>query len=87
MLCNLPGINPVTINQTIGETRRLLHEKRISVGQNTLDLSRSQNLRDWFDHGLAPVVFLPASEALAHPILTGMSRQEFRTLVEKISVA
>ena len=87
VLCDLLGINPVTIGQAIGETRRLLHEKKIAVGQTTLYFSRGQDLRDWLDHGLTPTVFIPASEALTHPILTGMNRPEFRTLVEKISVA
>lgn len=80
------GVNPSSIGHSIAETRRLLHEQQITVGQTTLRFRSGQDLRDWLDHGPAPA---PAqvSEVLTHPALTGMTRTDFQALLAQIAVA
>lgn len=75
-----------SVGAAIAETRKLLHEQRIDVGQTTLLFRTGQDLTHWLDHGPAPIS-VQSCDALTHPDLTGMSRQEFRALLQKIFLA
>jgi DNA-binding transcriptional regulator YdaS (Cro superfamily) len=85
VLVELLGTNPVTIGQAIKETRALMDQRRITVAQTPHYFSRAQDLRNWFDHG-AVTGRMRISRALTHPDLTGMSREDFQALVDRIAV-
>jgi transposase/DNA-binding transcriptional regulator YdaS (Cro superfamily) len=85
VLVELLGTNPVTIGQAIKQTRLLLDEQDITVSQTPHYFARAQDLRDWLDHG-AGTPQMQISQALAHPELTGMPREDLRTLVERITI-
>jgi hypothetical protein len=86
VLAELLGINPTSIGQAITETRKLLHELRITVTQTTLLFRHGQQLRDWLDHGAAPSR-MHACDILSHPSLTGMSRADFQAMADRIAVS
>ncbi len=85
VLVELLGINPVTIGQAIKQTRLLMDEQKIAVSQTPHYFSRAQDLRDWLDRG-AGTPQMQISQALAQPELTGMPRDDFHALVDRISV-
>jgi hypothetical protein len=84
-LGDLLTTNPVTIGQAIRETRALMDEQRITASQTTHYFSRAQDLRDWLDHG-AVTSQMQISQTLSHPDLTGMPRDEFQALIERVAV-
>jgi hypothetical protein len=84
-LGDLLTTNPVTIGQAIRETRALMDEQRITASQTTHYFSRAQDLRDWLGHG-AVTSQMQISQTLSHPGLTGMPRDEFQALIERIAV-
>jgi DNA-binding transcriptional regulator YdaS (Cro superfamily) len=85
VLVELLGTNPVTIGQAIKQTRLLIDEQNITASQTPHYFARAQDLRDWLDHGTGTPQ-MQISQALAHPELTGMSREDFQTLVERITI-
>jgi len=85
VLVDLLSTNPVTIGQAIRETRALMDEQRITASQTTHYFSRAQDLRDWLDHG-AVTSQMQISQTLSHPDLTGMPRDEFQALIERVAV-
>ncbi|MFG1963201.1 ISAzo13 family transposase, partial [Nonomuraea sp. NPDC049028] len=78
VLCDLLGINPVTIGQAIKATRQLLDEQKISITPTVVRyFTRADDLRSWAS-GTDPASHVPASptrHALTDPHLTGMSRK------------
>ena len=78
MLCDLLGINPVTIGQAIKATRQLLDEEKISITPAVVGyFTRADDLRAWAT-GTGPAAHVPphpARHALTDPRLTGMSRR------------
>ncbi|MCO5996916.1 ISAzo13 family transposase, partial [Actinoallomurus sp. WRP9H-5] len=89
VLCDLLGINPVTIGQAIKATRQLLDEEKISITPTVVRyFTRADDLRAW-GAGTNPVAHVPAHptrHALTDPRLTGMSRDALDTLLEKLIV-
>jgi hypothetical protein len=85
VLVELLGTNPVTIGQAIKQTRLLMDDQNITVSQTPHYFSHAQGLRDWLDHG-AGTPQMQISQTLADPELTGMPREDFQHLVERITV-
>jgi Rhodopirellula transposase DDE domain len=87
VLCDLLGINPVTIGQAIKATRQLLDGEKISITPAVVRyFTRADDLRAWATGPAAHVPPHPARHALTHPRLTGMSRDALGTLLEKMIV-
>lgn len=89
VLCDLLGINPVTIGQAIKATRRLLDEHKITITPAVARyFTRAEDLRTWVT-GTGPTEHAPATparQALTDPALTGMSHQALHTLLEELIV-
>jgi DDE family transposase len=89
VLCDLLGINPVTIGQAIKATRQLLDEQKISITPAVVRyFTRADDLRAWAT-GTDPASHVPASptrHALTDPHLTGMSPKALDTMLEKLIV-
>ena len=85
VLVELLGINPNTIGQVIRETRALIEERQITISQTSHYFSHTQDLRDWLENDTA-TARLEASRTLSHPELTGMTRDEFQALVDRVSI-
>jgi DNA-binding transcriptional regulator YdaS (Cro superfamily) len=89
VLCDLLGINPVTIAQAIKATRHLLDAQKISITPAIVRyFTTAQDLRTWAS-GTDPAVDAPAApahQALTDPALTGMSRDDLHTLLEELIV-
>jgi hypothetical protein len=89
VLCDLLGINPVTIGQAIKATRQLLDEEKISITPTVVRyFTRAEDLRAWATGTdlAAPTPAHPTRHALTAPHLTGMSRDALDTLLEKLIV-
>ncbi|MFI2478818.1 hypothetical protein [Nocardia xishanensis] len=86
VLVELLEINPNTIGQLMRETRALIDEQQISVSQISRYFSDVQDLRTWLENGPATAQ-LEVSPTLSHPDLTGMPREDFQALVDRISVS
>jgi transposase len=88
VLCDLLGINPVTIGQAIKATRQILDEQKISITPTvTRYFTRAADLRSWISGDPAehrPPT--PSHRALTDPALTGMSRDQLHTLLERLIV-
>lgn len=89
VLCDLLGINPVTISQAIKATRRLLDEQKTSITPTVVRyFTRAEDLRAWAtdanpaEH--APAI--PTRQVLTDPTLTGMSREALHALLEALIV-
>ncbi|SPT49844.1 ISAzo13 family transposase [Actinomadura madurae] len=89
VLCDLLGINPVTIGQAIKATRQLLDEQKITITPSVVRyFARADDLRAWVT-GTDPDAHVPASptrHALTDPHLTGMSRDALHALLEELIV-
>ena len=89
VLCDLLGINPVTIGQAIKATRQLLDEEKISITPTVVRyFTRADDLRAWAT-GTSPAAHVPphpTRHALTDPRLTGMSRDALDTLLEELIV-
>ncbi|MEV6156469.1 ISAzo13 family transposase [Nonomuraea sp. NPDC052129] len=86
VLVDLLSTNQVTIGQAIRETRTLMDEQRVTVSQTTHYFSQAQDLRDWFDRG-AVTSQMHLCQTLSHPELTGMPRDAFHVMIERIAVS
>ncbi len=85
VLVDLLGINPNSIGKAIRETRALLEEQQIAISQTPHYFSSVSDLRHWLENDTATSK-MEFSRALAHPSLTGMSRDYFHALADRISV-
>ncbi|MBT2481758.1 ISAzo13 family transposase [Streptomyces sp. ISL-94] len=89
VLCDLLGINPVTIGQAIKATRQLLDEHKVSITPTIARyFTRAEDLRTWAT-GSAPAKHTPTTptrQALTDPTLTGMSREALNVLLEELIV-
>ncbi|MFD3782277.1 ISAzo13 family transposase [Streptomyces sp. NPDC058612] len=89
VLCDLLGINPVTIGQAIKATRQLLDEQKISITPSVVRyFTRAEDLRAWAT-GTDPAGSAPAistRHSLTDPTLTGMSREALHALLEELIV-
>ncbi|WP_329581902.1 ISAzo13 family transposase [Kitasatospora sp. NBC_01250] len=89
VLCDLLGINPVTIGQAIKATRQLLDEQKISITPTVVRyFTRAEDLRAWATD-VAPAEHpsaIPTHQALTSPALTGTSREALHTLLEELIV-
>lgn len=89
VLCDLLGINPVTIGQAIKATRQLLDELKITITPTVVRyFTRAQDLRDWLD-GVTDVpatMTSPQQQALTDPHLTGLEREALHQLLEELIV-
>jgi hypothetical protein len=88
VLCDLLGINPVTIGQAIKATRQILDEQKISITPTvTRYFTHADDLRSWLSGDPAePPPPTPTRHALTDPALTGMSRDQLHTLPEQLIV-
>jgi hypothetical protein len=88
VLCDLLGINPVTVGQAIKATRQLLDEQKISITPTVVRyFTRAEDLRAWAT-GAGPAAHAtsPTRHALTDPKLTGMSRGALHTLLQELIV-
>lgn len=89
VLCDLLGINPVTIGQAIKATRQLIDEQRISITPTVVRyFTRAEDLRAWITNA-GPAEHpptLPARYRLTDPQLTGMSREALHGLLEELII-
>ncbi|MFJ9034878.1 ISAzo13 family transposase [Streptomyces sp. NPDC102274] len=89
VLCDLLGINPVTIGQAIKATRKLLDEYKISITPTVVRyFARADDLRAWAT-GADPAEHAPAAptrQALTDPTLPGISREALNALLEELIV-
>jgi transposase len=88
VLCDLLGINPVTIGQAIKATRQILDEQKISIAPTVARyFTHAADLRSWITSDPAghPAA-TPTRHALTNPALTGMSREQLHTLLEQLIV-
>ncbi|MGW4126522.1 hypothetical protein [Nocardia sp. NPDC004711] len=85
VLVELLGINPNTICQVIRETRALIEERQITMSQTAHYCSHTQDLRGWLENDTA-TARLEVSRRLSHPELTGMTRDDFQALVDRVSI-
>ncbi|WP_280410439.1 ISAzo13 family transposase [Nocardia asiatica] len=86
VLVELLGINPNTIGRAIRETRTLIEEHQIEFSQTSHYFSDIDELRNWLDNDTT-TTRIEAARALTHPDLTGMTRDDFQALVDRISVS
>ncbi|MEV1179079.1 ISAzo13 family transposase [Nonomuraea sp. NPDC049784] len=89
VLCDLLGINPVTIGQAIKATRQLLDEQKISITPTVVHyFTRADDLRAWATgtDSASHVPAGPTRHALTDPHLTGMSRKALDAMLEKLIV-
>ncbi|MFH8387809.1 hypothetical protein ACH4E7_44220 [Kitasatospora sp. NPDC018058] len=89
MLCDLLGINPVTIGQAIKATRQLLDEHKISIKPTVVRyFTHTQDLRAFIAEATPDqhTPTEPTRHALTAPALTGMSRQSLHVLLEELIV-
>jgi hypothetical protein len=89
VLCDLLGINPVTIGQAVKATRQLLDEEKINITPAVVRyFTRAEDLRAWATGTgrAAHVPPHPTRHALTDPRLTGISRDALDTLLEKLIV-
>jgi hypothetical protein len=93
VLCDLLGINPVTIGQAIKATRQLLDEQKISITPTVVRyFTHAEDLRAWITntgpagHPPPPPPTQPAPPPLTDPQLTGMTREALHTLLEELIV-
>jgi hypothetical protein len=89
VLCDLLGINPVTIGQAIKSTRQLLDEHKITITPTVVRyFTSAEDLRAWITNtgpdGHPPTP--PARHRLTDPRLTGMSREALHALLEELIV-
>jgi hypothetical protein len=89
VLCDLLGINPVTIGQAIKATRQLLDQHKITITPAVVRyFTRAEDLRAWAA-GTGPTQHTPTTltrQALTDPTLTGMSREALHLLLEELIV-
>jgi transposase len=89
VLCDLLGINPVTIGQAIKATRQLIDEQKISITPTVVRyFSSAEDLRAWITDA-SPATHpptLPARYPLTDPRLTGMNREALHALLEELIV-
>ncbi|WUA11960.1 ISAzo13 family transposase [Nocardia sp. NBC_01377] len=86
VLVELLDTNPVTISKTIKQTRTLFEEYKIVLDQTSHYFSSAPALRDWLENDTA-TTRMDNATALAHPELTGTSREEFQALLDRISLS
>ena len=87
VLCDLLGINQVTIGQAIKATRQLLDEHKISITPTVVRyFTHAADLRAWATGAESARAAAPARHALTDPVLTGMSRQALHALLEELIV-
>jgi DNA-binding transcriptional regulator YdaS (Cro superfamily) len=87
VLCDLLGINPVTIGQAIKATRQLLDEHKISITPTVVRyFTHAADLRAWATGAEPARATTPTRHALTDPVLTGMSRQALHALLEELIV-
>jgi DNA-binding transcriptional regulator YdaS (Cro superfamily) len=89
VLCDLLGINPVTISQAIKATRQLLDEQKISITPTVVRyFTRAQELRAWATNTdvAEQATAILTHQALTDPTLTGMSREALHALLEELIV-
>jgi hypothetical protein len=88
VLCDLLGINPVTISQAIKATRQLLDEHKISVAPTVVRyFTRAKDLEAFITQSDPEQVPMePSRYALTAPALTGMTRPALHALLEELVV-
>jgi transposase/DNA-binding transcriptional regulator YdaS (Cro superfamily) len=88
VLCDLLGINPVTIGQAIKATRQILDEQKISITPTvTRYFTHADDLRSWINGDPTEhLAAIPTRHALTDPALTGLSRDQLQTLLEQLIV-
>jgi hypothetical protein len=88
VLCDLLGINPVTIGQAIKATRQLLDEHKISITPTVVRYFTSAKDLENFIVQSDPeqVPMEPSRYALTAPALTGMTQPALHALLEELVV-
>jgi DNA-binding transcriptional regulator YdaS (Cro superfamily) len=89
VLCDLLGINPVTIGQAIKATRKLLDEQKITIAPTVVRyFTHADDLRAWITgtDRTGQTSATPTRQALTDPTLTGMSHEDLHTLLEELIV-
>ncbi len=90
VLCDLLGINPVTISQAIKATRQLIDEQKISITPTVMRyFTHAEDLHAW-NTNAGPATHpptLPARYPMTDPRLTGMTRAALHALLEELIVS
>ncbi|TDC77017.1 transposase family protein [Actinomadura sp. 7K507] len=84
-MCELLSTNPVTIGEAIRQTRLLLDEQRVAIAPTTLCFTEAQQVLDYIAGRHAPTR-KPLPDELSHPALTGMTRQDLDTLIDRLTI-
>ncbi|MBE1592395.1 hypothetical protein ACFPOI_17260 [Nonomuraea angiospora] len=85
VLSDMLEVSDFTIGYWIAETRKLLTEQQVTVPATTMRFTTAAQLRDFLDNDDAPAQRPRISETLSHPALTGMSREELRQMIERLT--
>lgn len=88
VLCDLLGINPVTISQAIKATRQLMDEHKISITPTVVRyFTRAKDLEAFITQSDPEQVPMgPSRYALTAPTLTGLTRPALHALLEELVV-
>ncbi|MET9338207.1 ISAzo13 family transposase [Nonomuraea sp. NPDC003804] len=85
VLSDLLEVSDFTIGYWIAETRKLLTEHQVTVPATTMRFTTAAQLRSFLDNDDVPAQRPRISETLSHPTLTGMSREELRLMIERLT--
>ncbi|MFF4779673.1 ISAzo13 family transposase [Microtetraspora fusca] len=85
VLSDMLEVSDFTIGYWIAETRKLLTEHQVTVPATTVRFTTAEQLRSFLDNDDVPAQRPRISETLSHPALTGMSREELRQMIERLT--
>ncbi|MEU6784941.1 ISAzo13 family transposase [Nonomuraea angiospora] len=85
VLSDMLEVSDFTIGYWIAETRKLLTEHHVTIPATTMRFTTAAQLRGFLDHDDIPAQRPRISETLSHPALTGMSREELRQMIERLT--
>ncbi|WP_433347581.1 ISAzo13 family transposase [Microtetraspora malaysiensis] len=85
VLSDMLEVSDFTIGYWIAETRKLLTEHQVTVPATTMRFTTAAQLHSFLDNDDVPTQRPRISETLSHPALTGMSREELRQMIERLT--
>ncbi|MER6046610.1 ISAzo13 family transposase [Streptomyces sp. NPDC001793] len=86
VMADMLGMTQHAIGPAIKDVCRALTAHRVVITPTTLCFSNRQDLIAFVRHGTLPPGRFRPSDALSDPVLTGMSRADLATLIERLSV-
>jgi hypothetical protein len=78
-------VSDFTIGYWIAETRKLFTEHHVTIPATTMRFTTAAQLRGYLNNDDIPAQHPRISETLSHPALTGMSREELRQMIERLT--